>query len=475
MGKIFGFQRWQHSPEVTNLTAELRKTAELYFRHAASSRADDKALARKFWQKLEEGYWTLLFALIDAQTESFPNKLVFDASERLFIDFGYMDEALTPKNAKFDLQEALNSKPVTGIFPYGMFSDFIAESWAMITAQRYSPPPYAAIEERLSSMRARLRELQAQRNAEFLSIAGRNPETSSAEAEKITAVMGQYLLNACKVELRVKQSREAPEQLQQGLTQERFRYAEAEKAMHRILSESQKAPEAPLPSAEADRFLALHESTKVLTKKIIYVQQDEEKAARRAKRVHDACAQFSEQMMRRELKNVLLKKKEYMAVPAKTARCETSLLCPQAFAPIPCERASRELEALCDLDMGMFAVARVRMYGLPRVVFVPGQGYGTYDWSDHTILLPAFPVESLEKSLTYALGTFRWDSDEDRILKNAYESLKANRGKTILDMAASFYKDYFLWMTKERQGYRVLPRDTHKAFAEMLAPRDSDA
>jgi hypothetical protein len=38
-------------------------------------------------------------------------------------------------------------------------------------------------------------------------------------------------------------------------------------------------------------------------------------------------------------------------------------------------------------------------------------------------------------------------------------------------MAASFYKDYFLWMTKEKEGYRILPSNTHKTFLQMFAPR----
>ena len=114
------------------------------------------------------------------------------------------------------------------------------------------------------------------------------------------------------------------------------------------------------------------------------------------------------------------------------------------------------------------------MYGVPRIILIPGQGLGTYDWLDHSLLLPAFPSVSAEKSLSYALGTFRWDSDEDRHLKNPYEHIRENRSKSILDMAASFYKDYFLWMTKEKKGYRILPRETHKAFLQMFATREEE-
>ena len=127
------------------------------------------------------------------------------------------------------------------------------------------------------------------------------------------------------------------------------------------------------------------------------------------------------------------------------------------------------------MDVEMFNVPRVRMYGIPRVIFVPGQGLGTYDWSDHTILIPAFPVGGNDKSVSYALGTFRWDSDEDRKLKTPYEQqIKENRKKSLLALAASFYKDYSLWMTKEKRGYRILPRETHKVFVSMFTVRSEE-
>jgi hypothetical protein len=221
-------------------------------------------------------------------------------------------------------------------------------------------------------------------------------------------------------------------------------------------------------------FSALHESTKTLAKKIVYSLQEADKTRRRAEKISNACAQFSQQMMRRELKNMLNKKKEYLTVPAKVARCDRSFFCPQDSAPMPYKTASRMVEEMCDDDIDMLAVPRVRMYGVPRVIFVPGQGFGTYDWEDHTILLPAFPTTSPDKAVAYGLGTFRWDSDEDRVLKNAYENIKDNKGKSILEMAASFYKDYFLWITKEKKGYRILPRDTHKTFLQMFAQRKQE-
>ena len=475
MGVKIVFKRWQNAAEIVKVTEGMEKLADKYLEVAASGKSEDKMQARKLWQQISEKYWDLLYALVDAQTESFPAALSFDEEERLFIDFGFLNDQITPRNKKFDTKQALNSKAVQGVFYYQTFTDFIAESWAMITSQPV-PDPVCGVspEARTADLEQQLQQLQDKRNEELRRILSRANNMSSAELDEAIGDMERYLLTATKVAMRVKEYREAKDEAKQAMSQDRFRYNEAERAMFVQLSIAQRDEEDPLGLPELEMFTALHESTKTMAKKIIYNSQDPEKTARRAKRIADACAQFSQQMMRRELKNMLIKKKEYMAVPAKVARCEQSLLSPQEPEPVLYADASRMLEEFCNSDMDMLAVPRIRMYGIPRVIFIPGQGLGTYDWADHTILLPEFPTTSVEKSLTYALATFRWDSDEDRLLKNTYEHIKDNKGKSILEMATSFYKDYFQWMTKEVKGYRVLPRETHKTFLQMFAPRKQE-
>jgi hypothetical protein len=470
-GKI-EFQRWKNIAEIDKIAEETEKIANKYMEYASPGKNEDKVLARKAWQQLSEKYWDLLYAIVDAQTESFPAELTFDDEERLFIDFGFLSDEVTPRNKKFDIEKSLGSRALSGVFQYQAFSDFIAECWAMITGQACPGAVCGpSISGRLEEMNAQLGELQKKRDEEFLRIVTRSGGMTPTETNGLCADLDQYLISATKVMLRTKEYREAHDDQKQLMSQDRFRYGEAERVMGVQVSIAQKDEEEPLGLPEAEVFQALHDSTKTLARKIVYVQQEEEKSLRRGKKIANACAQFSQQMMRKELKNMLLKKKENMAVPAKVARCEQSLLCPQDSAPIDYADASALMEKLSGMDMDMFSVARIRMYGIPRVIFIPGQGWGTYDWLDHTILLPMFPLTSTEKSLSYGVGTFRWDSDEDRILKNTYENIKDNKGKSILEMAASFYKDYFLWMTKEREGYRILPRDKHKTFVQMFAPR----
>ncbi|MBQ3455379.1 MAG: hypothetical protein IJG36_02980, partial [Synergistaceae bacterium] len=169
---------------------------------------------------------------------------------------------------------------------------------------------------------------------------------------------------------------------------------------------------------------------------------------------------------------MITKKREYLTVPAKNARCDTSLIAQPGSVPLDYAKDYEIVGEFTAMDIDMFNVPRVRMYGIPRVIFVPGQGLGTYDWSDHTLIIPSFPVGGNEKSVSYALASFRWDSDEDRKLKTPYEQqIKENKKKSLLALASSFWKDYSLWLTKEKRGYRILPSETRKVFVNMFRPK----
>ena len=104
------FKRWKDVPEVVNVTEEIGKIAGKYLQYASSTKNEDKAQARKTWVQLSDKYWDLLFAILDAQTEPFPSELTFDEEERLFIDFGFLNDEITPRSKKFDTTLALDSK-----------------------------------------------------------------------------------------------------------------------------------------------------------------------------------------------------------------------------------------------------------------------------------------------------------------------------------------------------------------------------
>ena len=463
------FKKWQNVPEVQEAFGKLEELTAKYNQLIASGTNEDRAAAQKVWSNMSASYWEIVLALVDANTQNSPAQLKFDNEEKLFIDLGCAPGVLS-LSKNFDVKKYFETKCAPDIFPVMTFSDYISECWAMITGNPIPDPSIGmSLNDRINGFNEMLFTAQGERNEFFKKIAAAYP--SKINVKQTLDIMSEFLIPAMKVIMRVPEYREGDEATRQKLAQQRKAYLDAEKSMLLMVSSAQKNEEKPLPLPQVEKFTAMHDKTRVLAKKILYSQIDAVKIARRSKKITDNCAAMSPQMRRGELKAMITKKREYLTVPAKNARCDTSLLCQPDSTPIDYAKDYEIFREFNSGDMDMFNVPRVRMYGIPRLIFVPGQGLGTYDWSDHTLLMPAFPVGGEDKAVSYALGTFRWDSDEDRKLKTPYEGIKENKKKSLLAMAASFYKDYSIWMTKEKRGYRLLPRETHKVFVQMFTPK----
>ncbi|MDR0765236.1 MAG: hypothetical protein LBE65_06585 [Synergistaceae bacterium] len=210
--------------------------------------------------------------------------------------------------------------------------------------------------------------------------------------------------------------------------------------------------------------LALHDRTKFLAGLIVHVTNETE---RRKTRVEMARKKYGGQgipALKMELRENVNHKREFMSLAARMARIDTSPLCQNKSEPISMARAGEIMMDLTPLDPDMLRAPRIRMYGIPRVIMIPGQGLGVYDWEDNSLVIPIFGAVSDVKNFCFALASFRWDNDEDRLLKDTYSLLKTKKGKSIRALQESFMNDYFLWMSKERKGYRILPREVSKWF-----------
>ena len=464
------FKKWKDNPQIQEASSKLEESARKYKALLAENTTDSKSQAQKLWAAMSSSYWEILFALIDAKTKDIPEVLTFDPEERLFIDLGCLYGAIN-LSSKFDAKSWLASKCAGDIFPVMTFSDYIAECWAAVTGND-APVPVIGMSqnERINTLNENLFISQGQRDEFVTAIAPKYP--TNLNIRQALQIIDEFLISAMKVNMRVPEYREGSDSARQKLAQQRKAYLDAEKAVLLFVSSAQKNDANPLPLMQAEKFSALHEKTKILAKEVLYSQIDEIKISRRMKKITDNCAQMTDQMKRGELKNMLVKKREYLTVPAKNARCDTSQLCQPDSMPIDYAKDFEIIRNFTAMDIEMFNVPRVRMYGIPRIIFIPGQGLGSYDWSDNSILIPVFPVGGNDKSVSYALGTFRWDSDEDRKIKTPYEQqIKENRKKSLLALASSFYKDYSLWLTKEKQGYRILPRETHQVFVNIFRPK----
>jgi hypothetical protein len=211
-------------------------------------------------------------------------------------------------------------------------------------------------------------------------------------------------------------------------------------------------------------ILSLHDRTKFLAGLIVHVNNETERWKTRTEMARKKFKGQGIPALKMELREGLNHKKDFMMLASRTARVDTSPLCQNKNKPISMARAGEIMMDLTPLDPDMLRASRIRMYGIPRVILVPGQGLGAYDWEDNSLIIPIFDVVSDIKDFCFALASFRWDNDEDRTLKDTYGLLKANKGKGIRALQEAFMNDYFLWISKERKGYRILPKDVSKWF-----------
>ena len=465
------FERCKDFQPLREATEQFNSAANKYLSIKDSSVTEDRINARKSWQNLSNLYWDVLAALVDAHTESYPDELIFDDTERLFIDFGFAWNGLTPSSSA--IADALNPKVAPGLFQYYSFSDFIAEAYSMIMEKPVTPPRSGfSPEGKVLQMKTQLQALKT-RIRVILPVVLEKQGALLHETEDIIAALQDYLEPYTEVAMRTKTYRESEDKAKQQMAVEHHAFVEAEKRLQAFLKEKD-GEEGGLEESEAQKVKGLLDSAKNLARNIIFVTQETVKWDRRIKKTAAEQEGTPPAVRRRRLKDLLFSKREYMSLTAKSARRDPTQLCQSEKPPLTLDKAASIVEDLASLDPDMLVVARVRMYGIPRVIVVPGQGFGTYDWSDHTLLIPAFPLNNLpDRAAAYALGTFRWDSDEDRVIKNGYELIRENRKKSILDLSSSFYKDYFIWLTREKKGYRILPRNTHRAFVQMFTPRNN--
>jgi hypothetical protein len=210
--------------------------------------------------------------------------------------------------------------------------------------------------------------------------------------------------------------------------------------------------------------LALHDRAKFLAGLIVHVTNETERWKTRVEMARTKYKGQGVPALKMELREGINHKKDFMTLAARTARIDTSPLCQNKNEPISMSRAGEIMMDLTPLDPDMLRASRIRMYGIPRVIMVPGQGLGVYDWEDNSLIIPIFGAVSDVKDFCFALASFRWDNDEDRTLKDTYSLLKINKGKGIRALQEAFMNDYFLWISKERKGYRILPREVSKWF-----------
>ncbi len=463
----FPFARWKDNPEITQQYKAFETLLNAYNKYSISDDVQEKIESRKIWQKLGECYWQCVWLLLEAQITQNPDQLFFDEKEDLFINYGLVPTEEYCDTFEIDTSAALPA----GLFQYVTLTDYFNELYCFVFQHPYEKPLKGlSLSERKNQLKRRLESNKKRLHLLLQVIMGK--ENTSIEDNNLTMIsnLEKNLPNFTEVEFRTRKYRESNEETHQSMASSHYTYKEAERAMMTLLKERCSLEEGGITEEEYKRILAMHYQAQYCSMALSFLEIEEEKWRQKQERFGEKYKEESVAFQKREFRSMFDAKREYISLTAKSARTDLSpLYIPGKNAKVlPLEQGASLMEEMISRDTDMLRVARVRMYGLPTVILVPGHGYGTYDWSDNTLLIPFVSAHSHEKSVAYALATFRWDSDEDRAIKNSYELIKENRKKSIITLAQSFYKDYFLWLTKECKGYRILPRETHKVFKQLF-------
>jgi len=127
-----------------------------------------------------------------------------------------------------------------------------------------------------------------------------------------------------------------------------------------------------------------------------------------------------------------------------------------------------------EADPKVFANKKVRRFGYPIIIFVPGTGNGVYNYDLNALMIPEFPMKDFRESLISAIVLFRWDCDEEREFRDSFNSLKPYKRLSFIDLQRSLIRDYIMYITKEREGYKVFDKEIRDWFIWQVAPKKSE-
>jgi hypothetical protein len=463
--------KWKDRGPIRAIASEMAALEDRFLEVRYANSPEESKTRREAWARLSSLFFDLAWEIVDAKLDekALPDRLAFDPEERLLIDCGFLSEKTSPSNEH--LEALVGQTASVDIYQYLTLSESVAAEYALYFDKPYQGPEgNRTFEEKIRALNDEMNALVQRRRIMLSLVLGRCGFLTAEDVERMLGNLERCLASFTEVELRTRRVRDAETAERERMQEEHKLYFFADKDLRTALARATNEVEG-FTDAEEDKILGLHDRSRFLASLIVHVGNEAERWRTRTELARTKHKKKGFPARKMELRDIFNRKKEFMLLAARTARLDTSPLCAWPTAPLSFRSASEILMDLTPLDPEMLRASRVRMYGIPRVVLTPGQGLGVYDWTDNTLIVPVFaPNRTEAKSLTHALGSFRWDNDEDRALKDTYALLKDNEGKGIRALQESFCGDYFIWLTKERKGYRVLPRDTAKWFRAHFKP-----
>lgn len=454
-------ERWKKDETIKTLCVEYLRDSEAYRKLDGASDREERVEIRKLWTAMSERYWILLKSILIFMAKEGPESLSFGPKERLLIDGGFLSPGVTSFNEA--LPAWLSQERPQDMFQYLSFSDY----WADFYSGLYDREKRSGLDvfgDRLKDYKNSTNTAMKRAALSLKTILPQVPDCTKEKAEELVGKLERNLDLFLERHMRTRKFRELDKKECDEAIEKANIFSYSRNEIESLLTKATKSIDG-FGDDEKRRFKGLVDDVVFFGSVYIHIRNEADRWDRSRDRSTAKFATESDGDRLVRLEEAMKDKSEIAGQMARMARTDTSPLCQQSTQkPMTFQEVSEILGRLVHLDEDMLRVPRVRMYGIPRVVIVPGQGYGAYDWTDNTFVLPLFPSHSAERAVAYSLASFRWDADEDREFKNTYELLKENKGKSIKGLASSFFNDYYLWLTKERYGFRVLPREIRDWF-----------
>jgi hypothetical protein len=135
------------------------------------------------------------------------------------------------------------------------------------------------------------------------------------------------------------------------------------------------------------------------------------------------------------------------------------------------------IEALSEYlkaDPRVFKTKKFKRFGYPSVIFVPGCGNGIYSYDYNALIIPFFPATNFKESIISAMVLYRWDCDEDKEFREAFNSLKPYKKLSFVDLQRALIKNFIIYITKELKGYKIFDKEIRDWFAWQVSPKKDE-
>ncbi len=417
---------------------------------------------REAKHRINSLYWQVVFERVAQRIQSKPTeKLVFDPTDRLLLDFGWVDDRLCP-SASLAAEDLPADAPFRVLYPTAWLVEEEARFLEMEARGKLDTRAHGIGDE-------------VARCEEDLVACLRAREKLLASSSAGGALLRLY---AELEENRVRLHTLERTRRQRSLTRDEVDLlAGANRNLARLTPAAQQASKM-LPDSK-EELEKIHEQVFSLHRRRIDLD-DRHKTSRSELSKADDLYQARLAERRVHMEEKLVELREDIKLCAKWARTEAHSC---LFSPVKLNSRRDVVEtvyAIEDFDPTLFDNRRVERGGRPTFVLTPGVGHGSYDFRSNTIVLPVVSPRDRLESVAYAIALYRRDLDKvanDGKLWESFFSDQVWRGIKDRErptrfpaQMAEFVTDYVLWVTREAKGMMVMDSEIRRWFEQNIAP-----